>query len=270
MYRRGDVGAVARALRLLDLLRGFKRGRLVADLAGELGVSSRTVRRDLAELEAAGMEVERPTIDGRAAARLIERAHSYIAITRRERFTLLAVRSVFDVLRGTPFHEDIKSVEEKLAQRLEPGERAEQSTFAERIVYVPDGGTKAYDNKGDIMDALLTGVLSRKVVRFSYIDSSGRRTRGAYLAPFAMAIFKQGLYVVGHRLKRPEEATDLATALPLACLAVERFTEAEHLRGQAFLVPADFDLDDVMHDSFGVRSRRVGVHLQADATFCVD
>jgi predicted DNA-binding transcriptional regulator YafY len=252
MYRRGDVGAVARALRLLDLLRGFKRGRLVEDLAAELGVSSRTVRRDLAELEAAGMEIERPTIEGRAAARLVERAYSYIAITRRERFTLLAVRSVFDVLRGTPFHEDIKSVEEKLSQRLEPAERAEQSTLANRIVFVPDGGTKAYDNKADVLDALLTGVLSRRVVRYSYVDSSGHRTRGAHLAPFAIAIFKQGLYVVGRRLKRPEEAADLATALPPACLAVERFTEAEHLRTHAFSVPADFSLDDVMHDSFGV------------------
>lgn len=251
MYRRGDVGGVGRALRLLDLLRGYKRGRAVADLASELDVSTRTVRRDLAELESAGELIERTTIDGKAGARLVERAFGYVAITRRERYTLLAVRSMFDVLRGTPFHDDIESVETKLAQRLEPAERSEHTTFAQRIVYVPDGGTKAYDDKADVIDALLTGVLSRKVIRFAYVDSRGRRQRG-HLAPFAIAIHKHGLYVVARRLKRPEDGAELTSAAAVSTFAVERFSEAEHLRAFPFATPADFDLDAVMHDAFGV------------------
>lgn len=251
MYRRGDVGGVGRALRLLDLLRGYKRGRAIADLAAELGVSSRTVRRDLAELESAGERIERTTIDGRAGARVIERAFGYVAITRRERYTLLAVRSMFDVLRGTPFDDDIESVETKLAQRLDPAEQTEHATFAQRIVYVPDGGTKAYDDKADVIDALLTGVLSRKVIRYAYVDARGRRQRG-HLAPFAMAIHKHGLYVVARRLKRPEDGAQLTSARDVSTFAVERFAEAEHLRAFPFTTPADFDLNAIMHDAFGV------------------
>jgi len=50
VYRRGEVGQTARALRLLDALRGFKHGRTLEELATKLGVSERTVRRDLEEL----------------------------------------------------------------------------------------------------------------------------------------------------------------------------------------------------------------------------
>ena len=250
MYRRGEVGQVARALRLLDSLRGFRRGRRVEDLAAELGVSSRTVRRDLGELEAAGMEIERPMIDGRAGARLLERSYSYVAITRRERYTLRAVRSMFDVLRGTPLHDDIESVNEKLAQRLDPSERDEDRTFVDRFVYIPDGGTKAYAGKEDIIDAVMTGVLSRKVVRFVYVEHRGRTQRG-HLAPYALALYKHGLYVIGRRLKSPEDGANVSPGVP-GVFAIERFSTAEHLRGASFTMPPDFDIKSVMHGAFGI------------------
>src|SRR5262245_63665203 len=107
MYRRGDLGHTARTLRVLDELRGFRRGRPLAELARHLDASERTVRRDLADLRAIGFEIEAVLLDGRAGARLVEKSFSSIAITRRERYTLLAVASLFDVLRGTPLWEDV-------------------------------------------------------------------------------------------------------------------------------------------------------------------
>ena len=41
---------MARTLRVLDELRGFRRGRRLSDLAREAGASERTVRRDLTDL----------------------------------------------------------------------------------------------------------------------------------------------------------------------------------------------------------------------------
>src|SRR5262245_38094033 len=54
MYRRGDFGQVARALRVLEALRGFKQGRWVSEVAAEVSASERTVRRDIIELQDAG------------------------------------------------------------------------------------------------------------------------------------------------------------------------------------------------------------------------
>jgi predicted DNA-binding transcriptional regulator YafY len=83
VYRRGEIGQVARALRVLNALRGFKQGRPLADLAAEVRVSERTVRRDLAELSDADIEIELTRIDGRPAACLVESSYSTVPITRR-------------------------------------------------------------------------------------------------------------------------------------------------------------------------------------------
>ncbi len=203
MYKRGDLNHISRTLRVLDELRGFRRGRLLSEIASQLGASERTIRRDLADLRSAGFEIESLTIAGRAAARLVEKTYSNVAITRRERYTLLAIGSLFDVLRGTPLWEDVKSLQAKLAQRMSPEEREEHATFGERFAYVPDGGTKAYDGKEDVLDALLTGVLSRRIVKFAYRDARGRVRKGR-IAPYTMVLYKHGLYVIGSRVRDPD------------------------------------------------------------------
>ena len=129
VYRRGEVGQTARALRLLDALRGFKHGRTLEDLAARLGVSERTVRRDLEELADADVRLELSRVDGRAAARLVEASYTGVPVTRRERYTLLAARRVFDVLRGTSFHEDAVSVLAKFEQTMNATERKEHGAL---------------------------------------------------------------------------------------------------------------------------------------------
>lgn len=269
MYKRGDLNHISRTLRVLDELRGFRRGRLLSEIAAQLGASERTIRRDLADLRSAGFEIEGLTLGGRAAARLVEKTYSNIAITRRERYTLMAIGSLFDVLRGTPLWEDVRSLQAKLAQRMSPEEREEHATFGERFAYVPDGGTKAYEGKEDVLDALLTGVLSRRIVRFAYRDSRGRVRKGR-IAPYTMVLYKHGLYVIGSRLRDPGEQpadasadrapadrapADRAPAEPIAPIvvyAVERFTEAEALRNAPFVVPPGFHVTDVLNGAFGI------------------
>jgi proteasome accessory factor B len=251
LYRRGDLNHISRALRVLDELRGFRRGRRLSEVARQLDASERTIRRDLADLRSAGFEIEQVSIEGRAGARLVERTYSNIAITRRERYTLLAIASLFDVLRGTPLWEDVSSLQRKLEQRMSPEERAEHASLGDRFAYVPDGGTKAYEGKEDILDALLTGVLSRRVVRFAYRDARGRARQG-YLAPYTMLLYKHGLYVVGCRLREPADGRAIEPGAPIAVYAVERFTEAEHLRSAPFAAPPGFRITEILNGAFGI------------------
>lgn len=253
MYRRGDLSHTSRVLRVLDELRGFRRGRRLSEVAAELRVSERTVRRDLADLRAAGFEIEAVSIGGRAGARLVERSYSTIPVTRRERYTLLAIASMFDVLRGTPLYEDVTSLIAKLAQRMTPEERAEYATLGERFAYIPDGGTKAYEGKEDILDALLTGVLSRRVVRHAYRDARGR-VRHGHLAPYTMLLYKHGLYVIAARLRAPADGKAIAPGTPIGVYAIERFTEAEPVRKAPFAVPPDFRINDVLDGAFGIHA----------------
>jgi predicted DNA-binding transcriptional regulator YafY len=251
LYRRGDLNHISRVLRVLDELRGFRRGRPLSQIAAQVGASERTIRRDLADLRSAGFEIESVALGGRAGARLVERTYSNIAITRRERYTLLAIASLFDVLRGTPLWEDVSSLQRKLEQRMSPEERAEHASLGDRFAYVPDGGTKAYEGKEDILDALLTGVLSRRVVKYAYRDARGR-TRQGYFAPYTMLLYKHGLYVVGCRLREPGDGRAIDPATPIAVYAVERFTEAEHLRNAPFTAPPGFQITEILNGAFGI------------------
>jgi len=236
---------------VLDELRGFRRGRRLSEIAKQLSASERTIRRDLADLRSARFEIESVTIEGRAAARLVEKTYSNIAITRRERYTLLAIASLFDVMRGTPLWEDVVSLQRKLEQRMSPEERAEHASLGDRFAYVPDGGTKAYEGKEDILDALLTGVLSRRVVHYAYRDARGRARQG-YIAPYTMLLYKHGLYVVGCRLREPADGKTIPADAAIAVYAVERFTEAEHLRNAPFTAPPGFRISEILNGAFGI------------------
>lgn len=269
MYRRGDVGQTARALRLQDALRGYKQGRALADLAAKLGVSERTIRRDLSGLIDADVRIELSRVEGRSAARLLESSYDGIPVTRRERYTMLAARSVFDVLRGTPFHDDVINVLAKYEQRMNATERTEHSALGRHFAYVPDGGTKAYVGKEDVIDALLTGILSRRVVKFSYSGSGGKRARRGELAPFALLLYRHGLYVVGCHVTETSDLT-INWRDTLDVFAVERFADVEHLRKRVFEIPADFTVEEVLHGAFGIhvgdpsKARRVVVEFSRE------
>ena len=161
------------------------------------------MRRDLAELQDAGLDIEVTKRLNRVFAVLTaERSYSPVAITKRERFTLLAVRRVFDVFKRTPFLDDVLSVMQKLEQRMNDKERTELAAFGEQFVYMPDHGTKSHDGKDDIIDAIQSGIINRKLVRYRYGDGRGR-ARAGYLAPFRLAMYRHGLYAIGARLEIP-------------------------------------------------------------------
>lgn len=247
MYRRGDFGQVARALRVVDELRGFKLGRWVNEVAAKVGASERTVRRDLAELQDAGFDIEVTKRANRIYAYLAGEQSSTVAIAKRERFTLLAIRRVFDVFKHTPFFEDVATVLEKLEQRMSAKERAEHTAFGQQFVYMPDHGTKSYEGKSDVIDAIQDGIMQRRLVRYRYADANGRARTG-YLAPFRLAMYRHGLYVVGARLKEPD--CDVREA-PLGVFAVERFVEAHYLKRHSFEIPTDSRVGDLLSGSFG-------------------
>jgi proteasome accessory factor B len=249
----GAHSQTARALRLLERLSGRRTGVTLHELANELGVSERQIRRDLLALDEAGHDVEVGRRDGRSTARLVSASGRSIFVTRRERYTLLSIRRVFDVLRGTPFFEDVESLYGKLAEGFSVSERAEIAQFGERFAYVPDGGTKAYDGQEEVLDALQTGVLNRRWVRYGYRAATGRKSSGV-LAPFAIVLYRNGLYAVGHRVG-PDVPQRLATPLPAErpfVYAIERFTDAEVVGGSRFEVPPDIRLSDLFEGAFGI------------------
>ncbi len=174
-------------------------------------------------------------------------------VTRRERYTLLSIRRVFDVLRGTPFYEDVECLYAKLTEGFSAEERAELLRFGERFAYVPDGGTKPYVGQEELLDVLQTGVLNRRLVRYVYRAATGKRSSGV-LAPYAIVLYRNGLYVVGHRLGSsvPEPFPSPLPADRPYVYAIERFVSAEPIPAIRFEVPQEVQLADLFEGAFGI------------------
>ncbi len=246
--RQGKYRQATRLLRLLEYLRSRRFGATLVELAEEFGVTERQIRRDVDALDEAGHAIEPSlTADGRARVQVSGVRARSVPLTLRERYVLLAARRVFDVLADTPFHEDVRSIYSKIAASLPDDQRADMEAFGDRFLFIPDGGTKAYRGKEDILDGLLTGVIHRLRVRYRYRAANGEAHSGL-LAPYAMAVYKHGLYVVGCGVPDGKEAGERQTYV----FAAERFEEAQHVRGDRFEVPANFKLDEFFQGTFGI------------------
>ncbi len=239
---------VVRAVRLLQRLQGRQLGLRLDDLASELNVSRSQVRRDLLALEEAGIRLAFDKEEGRygrARVRILDADTTRVPITRRERYTLLAVRRLFDVFRGTPLFEDIESIYEKLVETLPHRERKDLQTLASQVVYLPSGGVKKFEGSQEIIDALQTGVMMRRLISYQYKPRFGPTSAGS-MEPYAFVLFRNGLYVVASRILEGDERQEPRV------FAVERFLEADTIRGTRFEPPEDLDVESLFDGAFGI------------------
>ena len=106
--------------------------------------------------------------------------------------------------------------------------------------------TKSYEGKEDIINALLTGVIYERYVKFTYRPRSGRNTEGTF-APYAVVIHGNGLYVVAQRIQEEGKRRQKPRVF-----AVERFITATWIRRKNFTMPEGFKVEDHFDGSFGL------------------
>ena len=236
-----EYSQTGRVMALRDYLAARRYGATSRELAEEFDVTPRQVRRDVKALIEAGYPVERQRVGNQQKIVLREGKPDAVHLSIRERYSLLAIRRVFELLPDTPFGEDVRAIFRKVAASLSKKQRGSLDELHDRFVYIPDGGHKPYDAHADVLDELMTAVLYRWRVRARYRSARGNRWSGT-LEPYAMVLYRQGLYVIG-----PRDGEELVRVF-----AVERFTDAEKLRGEGFEVPADFDPDAFFDGGFGI------------------
>ena len=240
--KRGKFQQTVRVLGMLEELRVHYTGMTLDALAARFEVAARTVRRDLEVLQEAGHEILVTASEGEGThVRLLDPPLKPLSLTLSERYALLAVRRVFDVLEHTPLYEDVRSVYGKIAAGMQAEPRAKMESFDERFVYIPDGGRKLYAEKEDVLVALLSGVLHGALVSYQYVNAKGK-AHDNVLAPYAMVLYRHGLYVVG--LREGE--------IKPRVFAVERFRTATYQRKKHFERPRDFRVADFFEGAFGI------------------
>jgi hypothetical protein len=191
--KQGTYAQTTRVLLLIEWLGSQRHGAPLAEVARRFQVTERQLRRDLGAIAAAGHHLDLGRQRGRSHVRLLEAASRPLAVTRRQRFALLALRHAAAPLGGTALHEELASLWARLQDQHTPEARAELGTLAERVQVRP--APVRLQARPAVLDRLLVAVLDRKAVRARY-GKGGKEL----LALHAFVLGAGGAQLVGHRV----------------------------------------------------------------------
>ena len=193
----------AEVIRQWTILRDLEASRrlTIDEMAARTGVTTRTIRRDLEALQAAGFPLFDETYDGRKYWTLEHRAFKRLddtGFTLAELSALYFSRTLVEVLASAPFQKDLRSAFEKLAGALTPGMRQ----FLDRLPLViqakAEPGIHPAAARGKELSQLLDATLTHRRVAMRYHSFSSDREKDYVIEPYRLVFAQGALYVVAH------------------------------------------------------------------------
>jgi len=233
---RGDQ--ITRVLKLGHLLRG--KGRTLQQLRAELGVTKRTIQRDIQVLEQAGFPVSSVQRNRSIYWKL---AYDHVAeaaldLTHEERMALYFSRGLLKPLAGTPFFDAIESALAKIGAGISaPGHSLLQSMDSQ--VGIAAFGMKDFSRSRDVIAALTRAIQHHFTVTLTHATPQHRNAVEYRLDPYRLQYHQGGLYLIA--LDHAKE--DVRT------FAVERIRSAVVTRNR-FAPPPAATLDELQSTAF--------------------
>jgi predicted DNA-binding transcriptional regulator YafY len=178
---------------------------------------------------------------------LIERG-----LTLTQLCALYFSRSLVEVLGGTPFHDELKSVFDE----FEKGLPTRMRDFLDRlpgVLKAKPGPTKSHDEarQQEIIARLLDATLHRRRVAMRYHSFSSQRTKDYTLDPYRIVYADGGLYLFGYVPEYGQVRT----------FAIERIKKLTVLE-EAFEGPKEMDADAFPHSLGAHTGTPVRVELE--------
>jgi len=229
----------AEVIRQWSILRDLEASRrlTIDDLAARTGVTTRTIRRDLEALQAAGFPLFDETHEGKKYWTLEHRAFRRLddtGFTLGELSALYFSRTLVECLASTPFQRDVRSAFERLAGALTPGMRQ----FLDRLPLViqakPDPGAAAIP-AGDALTPkesaarsarvaqLLDATLHHRRVTMRYHSFSSNRAKDYLIEPHRLVLAQGTLYVLAFVPEYAELRTFAVDRIETQSVTEERF-----------------------------------------------
>jgi proteasome accessory factor B len=236
---RGDQ--LTRQWELVQLLAG-RVGRTLAQLTAELGVTKRTVQRDIEVLTEAGFPVTSDMRNGTVFWHFMEGFHAEapIAFTLTEQMALYFSKGLFKSLQGSPIYESLESAIQKVGSQL-PAQSLKFLRGLDQGVAVSSFGWKDYSHSKEVIDALTRAVFNKFTVRILHRAPYREKATERDVDPYKLWYVNSGLYMVGHDHR--ENA--------LRTFAVERIQSAK-LTNRRFEIPPDFNFEEFQKTAFNV------------------
>ena len=235
----------AEVIRQWSILRDLESSRrlTIDDMASRTGVTTRTIRRDLEALQAAGFPLYDETHDGKKYWTLEQRAFKRLddtAFTLAELSALYFSRTLVECLSTTPFRGDLRSAFDKLAAALTPG----MQQFLDRLplaiqTKAEPGARKALRPEDAVLDPkqaaarssriaqLLDAILHHRRVNMTYHSFSSNRHKKYLIEPYRLVFAQGGLYLVGFVPEYDGMRTFAADRVLDVSVTEERFTPRE-------------------------------------------
>jgi predicted DNA-binding transcriptional regulator YafY len=224
----------AEVIRQWTILRDLEASRrlTIDDLARRTGVTTRTIRRDLEALQAAGFPLFDEVHDGKKFWTLEQRAFRRLddtGFTLAELSALYFSRTLVECLAATPFQRDVRSAFDKLAAALTPGMRQ----FLDRLPLVmqakaePGAATAPSPRHGATVAQLLDATLHHRRLTMRYRSLSSGREKDYVVEPYRLVFAQGGLYLVAFVPEYKEFRTFAVERLLSLSVSEERFEPVE-------------------------------------------
>ncbi|MCR9293050.1 MAG: WYL domain-containing protein [bacterium] len=239
-------------LQILERLRfGATLDELRDSVVDELGLTSlhtRSIRRDLDALIAAGMPiVDEETQRGRVwkLSRSDKGLHK-LAITSSELIALSMGRDLLLPLVGTQFWIGIESFWNKVREQL-PESVFEHYERYRRTLYVSGIPTKSYEKHQGILKTVNRAIQEHRVLQMEY-QVPGRAATQREVEPYGVVLYLSSIYVLATETSRDGAETD-----KLRHWKLDRFHSAKAL-DRWFKPNERIDLQEHLGQSVGIFS----------------
>ena len=256
--------------KLLQILERYRFGRtlneLRDELVDELGLASlhtRSVRRDLEALQAAGIDLGVHKAQRGSVWKLgpLFRGSHKITASATELIALSLARDLLTPLAGTPFWLGIESFWSKVRESL-PGSVWDHYERFRQILHVLGLPAKSYAKQQGVLKTINRSILEHRIVEVAYQPLGQNQPTTRRIEPYGIALYQGSLYVIADACE-VEGGDERVRHLKL-----DRFRKATAL-DDWFKPRDDFHLDRHLRESIGIfsggKTRNFRVRISAYA-----
>jgi predicted DNA-binding transcriptional regulator YafY len=236
---------VIRQWKILHALESSRHGATIDGLAGDLDVTTRTIRRDLAALQEAGFALyderdDEGRVRWRVDGHVLKGLES--GFTLSELCALYLSRNLLEAVAGTPFQRDLTNAFERLAKMLSPRMRQFLDRLPSVLVAKPGPRARGAGSSPDVVARLLEATLHFRVTAMRYHSVSSSRVKDYLVHPYRLAFAHGGLYLLAY----------VPDYKAVRTFAVDRITSVS-LEKHTFTT-TQAGADDVFANSLGVNT----------------
>ena len=230
-----------RQWKLIDLLKKSKNGITLADIAGQLGMDDRTIRRDLSRVKKLGLPIKtRNEAHGLKLWRIEDIPHTSSPFNFEEAAALYLGYRFLAPLTGSFLGEAAKDGLRKIKKHL----GTEHIRILDQLLEIfreSTTGWSDYSRQSDIIGTLIMACEERKETVIRYRSYAAKEEELYTIHPYALITQMGTIYVLGFSCKRNERRI----------WKLNRIIEAERLKS-TFTKPKKSDIDNYRRRGFGV------------------